>query len=311
MTPARIAQPRSLHAKASVRAGARRATHKTKYTPSRQAGVCRAIKYALLFDCDGVIVETEELHRLAYNGAFEAFDLYAGGEQVRWSREYYDVLANTVGGGKPKMRYHFTETLQGTWPSSKAVDEHADVPENDDAQMALIDALQDKKTEIYKRIVEEVAEARPGVIELMDEALARDDVAVAICSAATRAGFDKVVNAVVGVERLSKFDVVLAGDDVDKKKPDPLIYNMARERLPGNLEAHQCLVIEDSVTGLRAAKAADMLCLVTPAGSNLNAPFMDEGADFVVEDIVQGNVSASSLFPPTGTAPDFSQLSAR
>eukprot|EP00961_Rhodomonas_salina_P281236 3799839-Rhodomonas_salina.1 len=32
-------------------------------------------KWALLFDCDGVIVETEELHRLAYNGAFEAFDL--------------------------------------------------------------------------------------------------------------------------------------------------------------------------------------------------------------------------------------------
>ena len=251
----------------------------------------------LLFDCDGVIVETEELHRLAYNGAFEAFDLVVDGEAVRWSRDYYDVLANTVGGGKPKMRYHFNETLSGAWPSSQAVPDFNAPPSDDDARTALVDALQDKKTEIYKQIVEEVAEARPGVIELMDEALARDDVAVAICSAATRAGFDKVVNAVVGKERLSRFDVILAGDDVDKKKPDPLIYNLARERLPGNLDASQCLVIEDSVTGLRAAKAANMLCLVTPAGSNLNAPFSEEGADFVVEDLVQGNVAASALFP--------------
>jgi hypothetical protein len=50
---------------------------------------------------------------------------------------------------------------------------------------------QDKKTEIYKRIVEETAEARPGVLELMDEALARPDVALCICSAATKAGFEK------------------------------------------------------------------------------------------------------------------------
>jgi hypothetical protein len=51
---------------------------------------------------------------------------------------------------------------------------------------------QDKKTEIYKRIVEEMAEARPGVLALMDEALSRADVALCICSAATKAGFEKV-----------------------------------------------------------------------------------------------------------------------
>ena len=62
-------------------------------------------EFALLFDCDGVIVETEELHRLAYNGAFQQFDLtMADGEKVDWSVEYYDVLQNTVGGGKPKMK---------------------------------------------------------------------------------------------------------------------------------------------------------------------------------------------------------------
>jgi len=41
----------------------------------------------------------------------------------------------------------------------------------------------------------------------------------------------QVVNSVVGAERLAKFDVIIAGDDVDKKKPDPMIYNLAQERI--------------------------------------------------------------------------------
>jgi hypothetical protein len=55
-----------------------------------------APNWALLFDCDGVIVETEELHRRAYNGAFEAFGLRVNGEPVVWSVAYYDQLQNTV-----------------------------------------------------------------------------------------------------------------------------------------------------------------------------------------------------------------------
>ena len=51
--------------------------------------------FALLFDCDGVIIETEELHRLAYNAAFDAAKLTIDGEPVVWSVEYYDMLQNT------------------------------------------------------------------------------------------------------------------------------------------------------------------------------------------------------------------------
>ena len=53
---------------------------------------------------------------------------------------------------------------------------------------------QDKKTEIYKKIVSEAAEARPGVLDLMDAAIEAEGIAVGICSAATRAGFEKVPN---------------------------------------------------------------------------------------------------------------------
>lgn len=105
-----------------------------------------AKNFALLFDCDGVIVETEELHRLAYNRSFEYFGLTIEGNPVNWSPEYYDKLQNTVGGGKPKMRYHFNEDMGGKWPHSI----WGAPPADDDAKTKLIDALQDKKTEFYK-----------------------------------------------------------------------------------------------------------------------------------------------------------------
>ena len=72
---------------------------------------------------------------------------------------------------------------------------------------------------------------RPGVLRLIDEAIAAPDIAVGICSAATKAGFLKVVNSIVGPERLARLDVIMAGDDVTRKKPDPLIYNLGKVQL--------------------------------------------------------------------------------
>ena len=56
----------------------------------------------------GVILLSEDLHRVAYNAAFEHFDVRCNGELVVWSEEFYDMLQNTVGGGKPKMRWYFS-----------------------------------------------------------------------------------------------------------------------------------------------------------------------------------------------------------
>jgi phosphoglycolate phosphatase-like HAD superfamily hydrolase len=158
-----------------------------------KASITSNPKYALLFDCDGVIVLTEELHRLAYNGAFQDFALKIGDTPVDWNVQYYDILQNTVGGGKPKMKWHFNNN---GWPSSRL----GPVPTTAAEQDRLVDELQDKKTEIYKRIVTEVAQARPGVLALIDEVLDRADIAAGICSAATKGGFDQVVNSIVGPE---------------------------------------------------------------------------------------------------------------
>lgn len=53
----------------------------------------------------------------------------------------------------------------------------------------------------------------------------------------------------------------IAGDDVDKKKPDPKIYNVAAQKL--GLDPSECLVIEDSTIGLQAALGAGMRCIIT------------------------------------------------
>jgi beta-phosphoglucomutase-like phosphatase (HAD superfamily) len=256
-------------------------------------------KAALLFDCDGVLVETEELHRTAYNQAFVEFGLTVGGKPVEWSVAYYDVLQNTVGGGKPKMKYHFMQTCAGEWP--EVTKRSIAKPVDDSTGMALIDQLQDFKTECYKRLVT-TGKARPGVLELMDEAIATPGIAVGICSASTRGGFEKVVDSIVGKERLAKLDVIIAGDDVKEKKPNPEIYNLAAQRL--GVAKSACIVVEDSLVGLRAAKSAAMRCVITYTASTEREDFYAEGADAKLLDFSK-RPKLDALFDlPSGTVRD-------
>lgn len=64
---------------------------------------------ALIFDCDGVILESEHLHRQAYNDAFSHFNVVCPSSPsslpLNWTPDFYDVLQNQIGGGKPKMRW--------------------------------------------------------------------------------------------------------------------------------------------------------------------------------------------------------------
>nr|AFK38200.1 unknown [Lotus japonicus] len=123
---------------------------------------------ALIFDRDGVILESEHLHRQAYNDAFVHFNVRCNSsspEPLNWDIEFYDVLQNTIGGGKPKMRWYFKEH---GWPSSTLFETP---PSNDEDQAKLIDTLQGWKTERCKDIIKSgTVKPRPGVLRLMDEA---------------------------------------------------------------------------------------------------------------------------------------------
>ncbi len=71
----------------------------------------------------------------------------AGGV-VNWDESFYDILQNTVGGGKPKMRWFFGR--EG-WPTSSVLDGRE--PAGEDEQAQLVDALQDYKTEKYMEML--------------------------------------------------------------------------------------------------------------------------------------------------------------
>ncbi|KAM1529917.1 hypothetical protein ACFX1Z_019071 [Malus domestica] len=225
---------------------------------------------ALIFDCDGVILESEHLHRQAYNEAFAHFNVRcssSASQPLNWDLHFYDQLQNQIGGGKPKMRWYFKEH---GWPSSTIFEKP---PEDDEGRAKIIDTIQDWKTERYKEIIKSgTVEPRPGVIRLMDEAKASGKK-LAVCSAATKSSVILCLENLIGIERFQGLDCFLAGDDVKEKKPDPLIYITAAKRL--GVSEEDCLVVEDSVIGLQAATKAGMSCVITYTSSTAEQDFKD------------------------------------
>ncbi|KAF5763251.1 putative HAD hydrolase, subfamily IA, phosphoglycolate phosphatase-like, domain 2, HAD superfamily [Helianthus annuus] len=267
----------------------------TRSSSSRSISATSRAMEALIFDCDGVILESEDLHRQAYNLAFAHFDVRCPpfSEVLDWGTEFYDVLQNQVGGGKPKMRWYFKEN---GWPTSTLF---PTPPESDADRAKLIDVLQDWKTEKYKDILKSgTVEPRPGVLRLMDEARASGKK-LAVCSAATKSSVILCLESLIGMERFQSLDCFLAGDDVKEKKPDPSIYITACKMLGVSEKA--CLVVEDSVIGLQAATKAGMSCVITYTSSTAEQDFTDAIAKYPdlsdvrlkdLEEVLQNAVTA-------------------
>jgi HAD superfamily hydrolase (TIGR01509 family) len=229
---------------------------------------------AVIFDCDGVLVDTErDGHRVAFNRAFAA-----KGYDFEWNiAEYAELLK--VAGGKERMRHYFD---QRGWPS--------DAGDRD----AFIKEMHKLKTDLFMQIIASgELPLRPGVARLIDEVI-EADLVLAVCSTSNERAVNLVVETMLGPRRKAHFAAILAGDVVSKKKPDPEIYNLAMERL--DLRPTECVVIEDSQNGLLAAKAAGAYCVVTTNGYTLNEDFAR--ADVVVPELgdpPQVNVTLETL----------------
>jgi HAD superfamily hydrolase (TIGR01509 family) len=218
---------------------------------------------ALIFDCDGVLVDTErDGHRVGFNRAFREL-----GIDAEWDVELYAKLL-LVAGGKERMRAYFDEY---GWPERASTDEEKD---------ALILELHKLKTEITSGLVGEGGlPLRPGILRIVDEAIAAG-VKLGVCTTSNPKFIDAVLD-LFGPERKAKFDFVHAGDVVAKKKPDPAIYELAKQTL--GLPAHECMVIEDSRNGLRAALGAGLPTLVTTSTYTVDEDFT--GAAKVVPEL--------------------------
>ena len=215
---------------------------------------------ALIFDCDGVLVDTErDGHRVAFNAAFKAI-----GWTTEWSVERYGELLTTAG-GKERMRRHFDEK---GWP----------VPEAE--RDAAIASLHKLKTDLFMELIESGAlPLRAGVARIVDEAITAK-LKIAVCSTSNERAVQSVVDKMLGAKR-SQHIKVFAGDIVAKKKPDPGIYELAAQDL--GLDPKKCVVVEDSNNGLRAAKSANMNCIVTISSYTADEDF--KLADRVVPEL--------------------------
>lgn len=214
---------------------------------------------ALIFDCDGVLVDTErDGHRVAFNRAFSSLGL-----EATWDEARYGELLK-ISGGKERIRWFFD---QFGWP--------------DGDQDTLIQDLHYRKTSLFMAIIEQgELPLRSGVARLVREAL-NEGITLGICSTSNERAVRMVVAKMLGEEMLHRFDFILAGDIVKRKKPDPEIYLLALARL--KLDPSECLVVEDSRNGLLAARGAGMKCLITKSYYTRDENFAE--AELVVDEL--------------------------
>lgn len=223
------------------------------------------ILQAIVFDLDGVVAETEDLHRQAYNLAFEQV-----GVPTRWSFDDYKQRLHRSAGSK----------LEEISPPNPAA------------------APQEFRKEVYdlKRknyldlLVSSPLPPRPGVVRLIEEAEGQG-IRLAAASTCAREGAQAILSKSLEERLASRFEVLKAGEDASRRKPDPEIYLLALAAL--GLPPTVCVAIEDTRHGLESAKGAGLATLVTPSDYTRGERF--EEADWVVADLDTGRVGVWEL----------------
>ncbi|MDX1564914.1 MAG: HAD family phosphatase [Phycisphaeraceae bacterium] len=180
---------------------------------------------AIVFDFDGVIVDTEPLHHQAFLKALDDHD-------IRFDFETY------------RQRYIGFDDRDGL----RAICRDHDVALSNDELTERID----RKARAFEQLSSGDLKPLPGVVELAEAAAAV--MPVGLCSGALRSDIECVLPNLDGGRLLPLFKAWVTADDVEKSKPDPSSYALSAVRL--GQEPHHCLAIEDTPTGLQSAHDA-------------------------------------------------------
>ncbi len=183
---------------------------------------------AVVFDMDGLLLDTEELWRAAEAELFRRHG-------AEFTRE--DQLA-VIGTSFDVTARYFAERLG--WPLARGGE------------------LVDESVALMHEQVRRQVDARPGAVELV-ERLRGLRVPLGLASNSQRFMVDDAL-ATAGLT--DAFDAIVTADDVDHPKPAPDIYLRACELL--GVAPADALALEDSVSGIAAAKAAGLTCIAVP-----------------------------------------------
>ncbi|MDH4189054.1 MAG: HAD-IA family hydrolase [Betaproteobacteria bacterium] len=198
---------------------------------------------ALIFDVDGTIADTEEVHRQAFNAAFLEMELW-----WNWGASEYMELLKISGG--PARIEHYVAGLGVAAAEKRRL-------------LGLVPGIHRVKTRIYHELISGGrAAARPGVMRLIREAR-EAGLKLALASTSSTSNIEALVSSSFGGKLLGDFDAIASADEVSHKKPAPDLYLRIAAQL--RVAPADCLVIEDSENGVRAAKAAGMTVVATPS----------------------------------------------
>ena len=179
---------------------------------------------AVIFDLDGVIVESEDAHIQAEKQTLRKY-------RVNISTEELHKFTGTT------AKAFFTEII------------------GKNKLNTTFEEINNQKEEILLKLLGQDAEPTHGVLNLIQK-LRQKGIKLAIASSSTRRLVDYVLKK-MNITRL--FDCVVVAEDVEFSKPDPEIFLKAAKKLA--ISPSHCLVIEDAKLGVEAAKRAGMKCI--------------------------------------------------
>lgn len=196
---------------------------------------------ALIFDVDGTLADTEEIHRRAFNSAFQALAI-----GWHWSRQLYGELL-AISGGRERIE-HYAKRIGH--PHKEG-----------DELRHLATALHTEKTRCYARLLaEERVLLRPGVWRLLNEAR-QAGIRMAIATNTARSNVVALLDETLAGGAATWFEIIATADEVEPKKPSPAVYRRVLERL--GLPAMACLAFEDTPNGNRSALACGIDTIIT------------------------------------------------
>jgi HAD superfamily hydrolase (TIGR01509 family) len=195
----------------------------------------------LIFDVDGTLSDTEEMHRQAFNLAFER-----AGLDWHWDRTLYPKLLATSGGYERILRY-----------AREVAPELALSPDFNQKVVTLHRA----KTSLYQALLRDGRlRLRPGVERLILEARGAG-LSLGIATSSAWSNLKTLLDNNLARDWSSWFAAIETCDTVECKKPSPAVYQAVLKRM--QLVGSSCIAFEDTQNGLHAARGAGLMTVIT------------------------------------------------
>jgi beta-phosphoglucomutase len=212
----------------------------------------------IIFDFDGVIVDSHPVHMQAWKALFRSMGKVIGDGELSFVTE---------GAKRGEILRRFLGELT----------------------LAQIELYGAEKERLYQARASEL-KLVCGITEYLEQ-VDEAGVPIAVATSGSRLRVEQTLE-MFGL--LNSFHAIVTAEDVAKGKPDPALFNLAASRL--RVAADQILVCEDAVAGVAAAKSAGMKCMAIAANGRRRL-LQEAGADLVIKDFTQtGLDDARRLF---------------